>query len=145
LISLLPSARLYFLLSSVFSRFFEFSEYTENERVEEFKFIRKLKRGERKSRTDSSCVWVCVWVQLLQQTTTTTTHQNTYKQNFIDDWNREGDEELSEIKNKEDLEPMLMGWMRKIIVNVSIDYMKKESLISGHKILKENEKNKHYF
>jgi RNA polymerase sigma-70 factor (ECF subfamily) len=44
-----------------------------------------------------------------------------------------------EIKNKEDLEPMLMGWMRKIIVNVSIDYMKKESLISGHKILKENE------
>lgn len=44
-----------------------------------------------------------------------------------------------EIKNKEDLEPMLMGWMRKIVINVSIDYMKKESLISGHKILKENE------
>jgi len=44
-----------------------------------------------------------------------------------------------EIRNKEQLEPMLMGWMRKIIINVSIDYMKKESLISEHKTLKENE------
>ena len=44
-----------------------------------------------------------------------------------------------EIRNKEDLEPMLMGWMRKIIINVSIDYMKKESLVSEHKTLKENE------
>ena len=44
-----------------------------------------------------------------------------------------------EIRNKEQLEPMLMGWMRKIIINVSIDYMKKESLVSEHKTLKENE------
>ena len=43
-----------------------------------------------------------------------------------------------EIKNRDDLEPMLMGWMRKITINVSLDYMKKESLISSHKILKEN-------
>lgn len=43
-----------------------------------------------------------------------------------------------EIRNAEDLEPMLIGWMRKIIINVSIDYMKKESLMTGHSSLNEN-------
>lgn len=43
-----------------------------------------------------------------------------------------------EIRNTEDLEPMLLGWMRRIIINVSIDYVKKESLMSGHVVLNEN-------
>ena len=43
-----------------------------------------------------------------------------------------------EIKNTEDIEPMLMGWMRRIIINVSIDYMKKESLMAAHRTLQEN-------
>jgi RNA polymerase sigma factor (sigma-70 family) len=43
-----------------------------------------------------------------------------------------------EIKNKDDIEPMLMGWMRKIIIHVSIDYMKKESLMAGRTALQEN-------
>jgi RNA polymerase sigma factor (sigma-70 family) len=43
-----------------------------------------------------------------------------------------------EIKNEGDIEPMLMGWMRKIIIHVSIDYMKKESLMAGRTALQEN-------
>lgn len=43
-----------------------------------------------------------------------------------------------EIKSAEAAEPMLMGWMRKIIINVSIDYMKKESLMAGYTTLQEN-------
>jgi RNA polymerase sigma-70 factor (ECF subfamily) len=43
-----------------------------------------------------------------------------------------------EIRNTEDLEPMLLGWMRRIIINVSIDYVKKESLMTGHTALNED-------
>jgi len=43
-----------------------------------------------------------------------------------------------EIRNVDDLEPMLLGWMRRIIINVSIDYVKKESLMAGHIALNEN-------
>lgn len=35
------------------------------------------------------------------------------------------------IKDAENAEAMLLGWMRKIVINVSIDYMKKESLMAG--------------
>lgn len=34
-----------------------------------------------------------------------------------------------EIRDTENAEAMLMGWIRKIVINVSIDYMRKESLI----------------
>jgi RNA polymerase sigma factor (sigma-70 family) len=36
-----------------------------------------------------------------------------------------------EIRSPEALEPMLLGWMRRIIINVSIDYVRKESLTIG--------------
>ena len=46
--------------------------------------------------------------------------------------------EKFEIRDTKNIEAMLMGWIRKIVVNVSIDYMRKESLISEHKILNKD-------
>ena len=43
-----------------------------------------------------------------------------------------------EYKNIESLEMMLMGWMRKIAINVSIDYMRRESLIAERISLEKN-------
>ena len=42
-----------------------------------------------------------------------------------------------EVRNAEDAEAMLMGWIRRIVINVSIDYMRKESLIAEHTALKD--------
>lgn len=36
-----------------------------------------------------------------------------------------------EIRNHSSIDAMLMGWMRKIVVNTSIDYLKKESLMNS--------------
>ena len=36
-----------------------------------------------------------------------------------------------EIQDAANAEKMLLGWMRKIVINVSIDYMKKESLMTA--------------
>ena len=46
--------------------------------------------------------------------------------------------EKFEIRDTKNIEAMLMGWIRKIVVNVSIDYMRKESLISERKILNKD-------
>ena len=43
-----------------------------------------------------------------------------------------------EIRNEADMEAMLMGWMRKIAINVSIDYMRRESLIAERISLEKN-------
>jgi RNA polymerase sigma factor (sigma-70 family) len=44
-----------------------------------------------------------------------------------------------EIRDVENIEAMLMGWIRRIVINVSIDYMRKESLISERTNLKKND------
>jgi RNA polymerase sigma-70 factor (ECF subfamily) len=46
--------------------------------------------------------------------------------------------EKFDIRDTKNIEAMLMGWIRKIVVNVSIDYMRKESLISERKILNKD-------
>ena len=43
-----------------------------------------------------------------------------------------------EVRDTKNTEAMLMGWIRKIVVNVSIDYMRKESLISERASLKKD-------
>ena len=45
--------------------------------------------------------------------------------------------EKFEIRDTKNIEAMLMGWIRKIVVNVSIDYMRKESLISERTYLRD--------
>jgi RNA polymerase sigma-70 factor (ECF subfamily) len=45
--------------------------------------------------------------------------------------------EKFEIRDPKNVEAMLMGWIRKIVVNVSIDYMRKESLISERRSSKK--------
>ena len=47
--------------------------------------------------------------------------------------------EKFEIRDTKNIEAMLMGWIRKIVVNVSIDYMRKESLISERTSLNEKD------
>lgn len=42
-----------------------------------------------------------------------------------------------EIRDLENTEAMLMGWIRRIVINVSIDYMRKESLIAERTSLKD--------
>jgi RNA polymerase sigma-70 factor (ECF subfamily) len=46
--------------------------------------------------------------------------------------------EKFEIRDAKNIEAMLMGWIRKIVVNVSIDYMRKESLISERTTLRND-------
>lgn len=46
--------------------------------------------------------------------------------------------EKFEIRDTKNIEAMLMGWIRKIVVNVSIDYMRKESLISERASFKKD-------
>ena len=46
--------------------------------------------------------------------------------------------EKFEVRDTKNIEAMLMGWIRKIVVTVSIDYMRKESLISERTTLKKN-------
>ena len=43
-----------------------------------------------------------------------------------------------EIRDTENIEAMLMGWMRRIVINVSIDYMRKESLIAERNYFRKN-------
>jgi RNA polymerase sigma factor (sigma-70 family) len=43
-----------------------------------------------------------------------------------------------EVRDTKNIEAMLMGWIRKIVVNVSIDYMRKESLIIERTSLKKD-------
>ena len=44
-----------------------------------------------------------------------------------------------EIRDTENTEAMLMGWIRRIVINVSIDYMRRESLIAERTSFKKNE------
>jgi RNA polymerase sigma factor (sigma-70 family) len=44
-----------------------------------------------------------------------------------------------EIRDTENVEAMLMGWIRRIVINVSIDYMRKESLIAERNYFRKNE------
>jgi RNA polymerase sigma factor (sigma-70 family) len=46
--------------------------------------------------------------------------------------------EKFEVRDTKNIEAMLMGWIRKIVVNVSIDYMRRESLISERTTLKKD-------
>lgn len=46
--------------------------------------------------------------------------------------------EKFEVRDTKNIEAMLMGWIRKIVVNVSIDYMRKESLINERSSLKND-------
>jgi RNA polymerase sigma factor (sigma-70 family) len=43
-----------------------------------------------------------------------------------------------EIRDPENIEAMLLGWMRKIVINVSIDYMRKESLMAKHAFISDS-------
>lgn len=43
-----------------------------------------------------------------------------------------------EIKDPENIERILMSWIKKIVINVSIDYMRKENLLAEHKYELEN-------
>jgi RNA polymerase sigma-70 factor (ECF subfamily) len=44
-----------------------------------------------------------------------------------------------EIRDTENVEAMLMGWIRRIVINVSIDYMRKESLIAERNYFRKRE------
>jgi len=43
-----------------------------------------------------------------------------------------------EVRDTKNIEAMLMGWIRKIVVTVSIDYLRKESLISERTTVKKD-------
>jgi len=42
-----------------------------------------------------------------------------------------------EIRDKNNVEAMLMGWMKRIVINTSIDFMLRESLVPEHIVLPE--------
>jgi RNA polymerase sigma-70 factor (ECF subfamily) len=44
-----------------------------------------------------------------------------------------------EVRDAENAEAMVMGWIRRIVINVSIDYMRKESLIAERSSFTKNE------
>ncbi len=47
-----------------------------------------------------------------------------------------------EIRDKNNIEAMLLGWMRRIVINTSIDFMLRESLVPEHIVIPEEVWNK---